>query len=301
MYLTDYIGIVIVLVIQLFSSYMMKKAMRNAWVIKSKVKFKSLVLNKEREKSAKLLENILPNSISEKLMSEGKGNGMLIAQNYPQVAIMFINIVGFERLPESQEASSMINNMNTIFSTFDGLLARFSDLEKIKTIGTAYMVVGGLKQTLPKNFLFNMADMALTAKSLVKNLSKEQLCVQIGISIGPCVAGCIGLQRAKFDIWGDTANISSRMQTSAPSGKIQVTKEVYRFLRKGFYLEERGTIRVKGKGDMNTYFLTAKKGSQSQEDTNGYNWPTISNDLNDFQRFQFSGSYVNFDNEMLQK
>ncbi|EFA84667.1 adenylyl cyclase [Heterostelium album PN500] len=262
LYGTDYMGIIIVLIIQICSSYGMKLGMRRAWVIKSKVKYKGLILQKERERSSRLLGNILPTSISERLMKEGKGkgNGMLIAQKYSHVAIMFINIIGFEKLPVQLEASVMVSHMNYIFSIFDGQLARY-ELEKIKTIGTTYMVVSGLNTSQsPKIFLSNMANMALTAKAYVKHID-ENLNVQIGISFGPCVAGCIGIQRAKFDVWGDTANIASRMQTSAPPGKIQVTKEVSKVLKRGFFLEERGVIKVKGKGDMISYYLTGKRGS----------------------------------------
>eukprot|EP01133_Synstelium_polycarpum_P018943 gene18943-22669_t len=287
LYLTDYIGIITVLVVQICSSYGMKLNMRDAWTIKSKVKLKGLRLQREREKSAKLLENILPLSISEKLLREGKGkgNGMLIAQKYNQVAIMFINIVGFEKIPESQQASMMVANMNHIFSIFDSLLGHY-ELEKIKTIGTAYMVVAGITATKnPKLFLHNAADMALMAKSIVLHVSKDLLNVQIGISLGPCVAGCIGIQRAKFDVWGDTANISARMQTAAPPGKIQVTKEVSKCLRHAFFLEERGVIPVKGKGEMTTFYLTGKKGSEDDNDTEGLpsHWFE--------QRLKFSGSY----------
>ncbi|GAM23266.1 hypothetical protein SAMD00019534_064410 [Acytostelium subglobosum LB1] len=266
-FLTDYIGIVLIPLIQLCSSYGMKLLLRKAWVIKSNVKFKGLIIQKEREKSSKLLENILPTSISEKLLARegrgrGNGNGMLIAQNYSHVAIMFINITGFEKLP-TMGASVMVSYMNYIFSILDAQLSKFG-MEKIKTIGTTYMLASGLQTSgqlplqHPKMFLANAANMALTVKEYVMRLD-EHLNVQVGISFGPCVAGCIGLKRAKFDVWGDTANTASRMQTSAPPGKIQVTKEVSRILRKGFVLEERGVIRVKGKGDMTTFYLVEKR------------------------------------------
>ncbi|GAM21661.1 hypothetical protein SAMD00019534_048360 [Acytostelium subglobosum LB1] len=278
LYPTDYLGIILVLVIQICASYLMKLGMRKAWITKSKIKFKGLTLQKERERSANLLENILPKTISKQLM-KGSGNKrggrmMMIAHNYDNIAIMFINIVGFEQMMIPSGGTTLLYYMNYIFTLFDGLSAKY-ELEKIKTIGTTYMVVAGLKKRTEgqseRHHLANMANMALMAKACVKHLNAG-LNVQVGMSYGCCVAGCIG-NRSKFDVWGDTTNVASRMQSSAPSGKIQVTSEIGSLLSPEFFIEERGIITVKGKGEMNTYYITGRK--QSDQDLQVAPTPTL--------------------------
>ncbi|EFA77162.1 adenylyl cyclase [Heterostelium album PN500] len=260
-YPTDYIGGFVVLTIQIYSSYIMKLGMRRIWILKSKIKFKGLNLKMERMKSSRLLENIMPDVISKQLLKQtnNRGSRLLIAQNYSKVAVMFINITGFDQL-KLPSGTSILKYMNYIFTEFDKLLGKY-DLEKIKTIGTTYMVVAGLTKNqgqLPKHYVGNLADMALTAKALVHH-SNSSLSVQIGINYGCCVAGCIGIRRAKFDVWGDTANIASRMQTSTPPGKIQITSAVTNLLHDEFFIEERGIIPIKGRGEMSTYYLSGRR------------------------------------------
>ncbi|GAM18531.1 hypothetical protein SAMD00019534_017060 [Acytostelium subglobosum LB1] len=269
LYPTDYLSLTTVLVIQITASYLMKLEMRKAWITKSKIKFKGLTLQKERERSAQLLGNILPKTILKQLMKESNNRGgpmPLIANNYNNVAVMFINIVGFEELVIPQ-STSLLYYMNYIFTLFDGLSSKYG-LEKIKTIGTTYMVVAGLNPganeqpapgTTSHNYIGNMADMALMAKACVKHINPG-LNVQVGINYGGCVAGCIG-NRFKFDVWGDIINTASRMQTSAPPGKIQITSDLATLLMRDFFVEERGVIKVKGKGEMCTYYVSGRRQS----------------------------------------
>ncbi|EFA76079.1 guanylyl cyclase [Heterostelium album PN500] len=284
MTIADYFGIAIFILLLLASLYIMKLEIRRAWLIRSNVKYKSLVLVDEKEKSSKLLHHILPPHITEKIIKDksNNGNGMLISQNHNAVVVMFINILGFEKLQNHHE---ILSHLNKIFTILDDEVIHYK-IEKIKTIGTTYMVVAGLnhhingnnnvnignsnvslsssssseQQAYLRQSIQDMANMALSAKAFVKFID-PRLDVQIGMSVGPCVSGCIGIQRAKFDIWGDTANTASRMQTSAPPGKIQVTKEVCRLLMRCFYMEERGVIQVKGKGEMKSFYLIGRKTS----------------------------------------
>lgn len=211
----------------------------------------------EQEKSERLLLNILPKAIAERL----KRGESTIADSFADVTVMFADLVGFTKLSTHLSPAELVELLNEIFSAFDELADRYG-LEKIKTIGDAYMVVGGLP-TPSNDHAEAIAEMAIEIQATiakVRTKSDRQLSIRIGIHTGPVEAGVIGTKKFTYDLWGDTVNTASRMESQGVPGGIQVTVATYDRLRDKYVFEERGIIQVKGKGDMMTYLLVARKG-----------------------------------------
>ncbi|MGB3511137.1 MAG: ammonium transporter [Microcoleaceae cyanobacterium] len=214
------------------------------------------ILRHEQEKSEKLLLNILPKPIADKL----KENHGTIAEGFAEVTVLFADLVGFTELAGRASPEKLVYWLNEIFSRFD-LLAEKYGLEKIKTIGDAYMVVGGLPNPMP-NHGKAIALMAIDILEEVANFAEKEeqpLRIRIGINTGPVVAGVIGRKKFIYDLWGDTVNIASRMESHGIPGSIQVTETTYQVLQDQFLFEERGLISIKGKGEMKAYILKGKK------------------------------------------
>lgn len=211
---------------------------------------------REHARSEALLLNILPEPIAERL-KEGEE---IIADEFSDVTILFADIVGFTRLAARTTPQELVVLLNRVFSAFDRLTRRHG-LEKIKTIGDAYMVVGGLP--VPQaDHAEAIAKMALDMHAEVERLGRElgePLSLRIGIDSGPIMAGVIGEQKFAYDLWGDSVNTASRMESHGMAGRTQLTEGAYERLRDKFVCEERGTINVKGKDEMKTYFLTGKR------------------------------------------
>jgi class 3 adenylate cyclase len=216
-------------------------------------------LQEEQEKSEQLLLNILPKPIADQL----KQGQHIIADNFAEVTVLFADIVNFTELSARLSPTDLVELLNTIFSTFD-YLAEQHGLEKIKTIGDAYLVVGGLPIPLPGH-AEAIAEMALDMQEAIANLHfpelnlNRPLTMRIGINTGPVGAGVIGTSKFTYDLWGDTVNTASRMESLGIPGKIQVTTDTYRRLQDKYVFQERGAIEVKGKGDMVTYLLVGRK------------------------------------------
>ena len=212
-------------------------------------------LAKEHERAESLLLNILPQSIAERLKNE---NG-LIADSFPDATILFADIVGFTEISSKVSPEKLVGMLNDVFSKFDTLAERYG-LEKIKTIGDAYMIVAGLP-TPHSDHPQSVADMALDMVEEIAALSDEsslKLGIRIGIHSGPVVAGVIGLKKFIYDIWGDAVNLASRMESHGIEGKIQVSEEFYNRTKNSYIFEERGAILIKGKGELRTYFLKSR-------------------------------------------
>jgi class 3 adenylate cyclase/CheY-like chemotaxis protein len=212
-------------------------------------------IQKEREKSERLLLNILPFAVAERL----KQTEDIIADNVEDVSVMFVDIVDFVPLSTSMQAADMVKMLNTIFSTFDALVDQYG-LEKIKTSGDSYMVVGGLP-LLRASHLEDIAGMALDVLISASQFSRQDgkpFQLRLGIHCGPVVAGVIGTKKFAYDLWGETVNIASRMESQGMPNTIQVTQQVYERLQDCFLFQPRGEITVKGKGNMMTYLLTGR-------------------------------------------
>ena len=210
----------------------------------------------EREKSERLLVNILPSHIAERLKSQPG----TIADGLADVSVMFADLVGFTRLAQQLTPEQVVEMLDEIFSLFDRLSAQFR-LDKIKTIGDAYMVVGGLTRDANSDHAIGVADMALEIMKLAESdspLRRLGLQLHIGIATGPAVAGVIGHTRFLYDIWGDTVNLSSRLTSEAVSGVILVDAATHRRLGDRYTFDLPKDIDIKGKGLITVYRLTGK-------------------------------------------
>jgi guanylate cyclase len=210
---------------------------------------------KEHDRSEKLLLNILPRPIAERL----KEKQDIIADGFAEATILFADIVGFTKLSARTSPQELVAMLNSIFSAFDRLAQTYG-LEKIKTIGDAYMVVGGLPEPRTDH-AEAIAEMALRMQTEIARLNTEMvgpLSLRIGINTGPVVAGVIGRQKFIYDLWGDTVNTASRMESHGVENCVQLTESTYERLKEHYLCEERGLIDVKGKGKMKAYFLKGK-------------------------------------------
>jgi class 3 adenylate cyclase len=229
------------------------------------------LLEIERDRSERLLLNILPAPIADQL----RHGPTTIAESQPDVTILFADIVGFTPLAEGIGPGAVVDLLNDVFSALDDL-ADAAGLEKIKTVGDAYMVAGGIPTPRPDH-LATVLGMALRMEEAVTRAGTrcgEVLQLRIGIDSGPVVAGVIGRRKFSYDLWGDTVNSASRMESHGVPGRIQVTERVARAGQHQFEFEARGTIDVKGKGAMRTYLLVGER-SDSRTRTRRERVPTI--------------------------
>lgn len=210
----------------------------------------------ERAKSENLLVSILPTHIADRL-KEGE---VTIADGFPDVTVMFADIVNFTRLAEELTPNEVVSFLNDVFTRLDHL-SSLHGLSKIKTIGDAYMVVGGLSKD-SQYYVDAVADMALELQNVVrndKNFSRYNVAFHVGIATGPAVAGVIGATRFIYDLWGDTVNVASRITSEAPGGNIVVDKTTFRRLSSRYEFGEPRNVVFKGKGELSVYQLIGKK------------------------------------------
>lgn len=244
----------------------------------------------EQIKSERLLLNVLPQEIVERLkLSQSKAlankvtetypnpmldptdghsmldnlangiSGAIVADAFDAVTVLFADIVNFTEYAAAVSASELVNCLNDIFSEFDRLVDLY-DLEKIKTIGDSYMAVGGLPVP-SQDHAESIAEMALEMQISIqrfKRLDGSPFLLRIGIHTGQAIAGVIGTKKFIYDLWGDTVNVASRMESQGVSGCIQVTEATYQLLKHKYQLEQRSAINVKGKGEMVTYLLQGR-------------------------------------------
>jgi class 3 adenylate cyclase len=213
------------------------------------------MLHIEQMKSEKLMLNILPKPIADRL-KRGEKN---IAGSYPEVTVLFSDLVGFTKMSATKTAPELVKLLNDIFSRFDKR-AELLGLEKIKTIGDAYMAVGGLP--IPRSDHAEIvADMALGMYQDLADFNQanqQEIQMRIGIHSGPVVAGVIGFTKFSYDLWGNTVNTASRMESTSENGRIQVSAITHELLKKHFVLEERELIECKGLGPMLTSYVNAR-------------------------------------------
>ncbi len=206
----------------------------------------------EKRKADRLLLNILPAKTARML----KSRDGVIAEEFESVTVLFADIVDYTAYAGGRKASEVVSKLNEIFHLFDQLADRHG-LEKIKTIGDAYMVVGGLPEPNERH-CHAVAAMALEMMETIKTVDYGEgrsFTLRIGIHTGPVVAGVIGIRKFAYDLWGDTVNVASRLESNGVPGRIQVSDEVVRRLRGAFVFERRGAVMLKGKGKVDAHFL----------------------------------------------
>jgi adenylate cyclase len=207
-------------------------------------------------RSDRLLLNVLPRAIAERLKREPG----TIAESHDEVTVLFADVVGFTPFVQHSEPSSVVRVLDEIFSAFDQLAERHG-MEKIKTIGDAYMVVAGLPEARPDHAVA-AAEMALEMHTALETVSSAlglDLAIRVGMDSGPVIAGVIGRRKFAYDLWGDVVNTASRMESHGLPGRIQVTRATYERLRDGYRFEERGEIEVKGKGMLPAWLLVGRR------------------------------------------
>ncbi|MCI0870180.1 MAG: adenylate/guanylate cyclase domain-containing protein [Chloroflexi bacterium] len=220
----------------------------------------TLELEEAHKANELLLLNILPASIADRLK---KGEG-LIADRFEDMSVLFADVVGFTQISRNMSPSDLVEMLNHVFSLFDRVAERLA-LEKIKTIGDAYMVAGGLG-TDGQGDAERLADMGLEMLELLAKYREEtgtDLRIRIGMHTGPAVAGVVGLKKFIYDIWGETVNTASRMESHGVPNRIQVLESTTEKLAGSHIFEERGKVDVKGIGMLNTYFLTGRRDQQN--------------------------------------
>lgn len=218
--------------------------------IKHQLDEKHTLLVGEQQKSESLLLNVFPVNIAKRL----KDNQSLIADGHSDVTVMFADITNFTQMTEQMAPQQMVALLNKIFSWFDAMTDKYG-LEKIKTIGDAYMVVGGLTRH-HVDYVKSIVDMALEMQALISqhpDLVSHNMGIHIGIATGPAVAGVIGSKRFIYDVWGDTVNIASRLADDGKKGEIFTDKTTYNRLRQHYLFESPNMLNLKGKGNTVAY------------------------------------------------
>jgi adenylate cyclase len=223
-------------------------------------------LNQERAKSDSLLLNILPASIADEL----KTNNVVNPRHYQSASVLFTDFVGFTQIAEGMSPNELIAELDACFSRFDAI-ARKRKLEKIKTIGDSYMAVGGV----PAANRTHAVDSVLAALEIQrfmmelaekkKALNRPCWQLRLGIHTGPLVAGVIGREKFAYDVWGDTVNTASRLESSGVAGRINISGDTYDIVKDFFVCEYRGKISAKHKGEIDMYFVNAIQPSLSHD------------------------------------
>ncbi len=245
-------AIVALLLLAAGSLYFFMRAKQNGRIMQEKNK----IIREEQQRSESLLLNILPALVAEELKQQGRTHARL----FDDVSVLFADFVGFSRIAEMLSPQQLVSELDTCFKSFDQIIAKYN-LEKIKTIGDAYMCAGGL----PNGGGAQLRDMVNAARDMqswlhVWNTSRDEqglprFDARIGIHSGPVVAGVVGSKKFAFDIWGDTVNIAARIEQAGEGGKINISGAAYQVIKSQFNCEYRGKIAAKNKGEIDMYYV----------------------------------------------
>ncbi len=219
------------------------------------------LLEKEKEKTEQLLLNVLPRNIADELKTQGKS----VAHSYPVVSVLFVDFVGFSKVSERLTPEQLIHELHYHFACFDDIAKKYN-LEKIKTIGDAYMCAGGLREEATAQDVKNTVSAALEINLLIQSqredkqsLDQPWLNCRIGIHTGPVIAGVVGKSKFAFDIWGPTVNIAKHMETACEPGKVNISEFTWQHIKDDFHCTSRGIISMKHKKDMQMFFVEGSK------------------------------------------
>jgi class 3 adenylate cyclase/FixJ family two-component response regulator len=228
-------------------------------VLEIKVEERTKELQLEKNKSDDLLLNILPVDTANEL----KLNGFAKPKHFDEVTVLFTDFKNFTSISEKLTAEELVEEINFCYSNFDRITTKFG-IEKIKTIGDSYMCVGGLNDS-NKNLVVNTVMAAIEIRDFMedektrrKSKGEFYFDIRIGLHTGPVIAGIVGIKKFAYDIWGNTVNIASRMESASEPGKINVSGETYEIIKDNFTCEYRGKVMAKNKGDIDMYFVERK-------------------------------------------
>jgi class 3 adenylate cyclase len=219
------------------------------------VKKSNKIIEAEKDRSENLLLNILPKETAEELKEKGR----VEAKQFESVTVLFTDFKGFTRSSQNLSPSKLVKSVDYYFSKFDKIIEKYG-LEKIKTIGDAYMCAGGLPFPTPghpKKMILAATEIAAFVEE-VKRSGDDSIVhfdIRIGINTGPVVAGVVGTKKFAYDIWGDTVNVAARMESNSEPGRVNISEYTYELVRDEFKCEYRGEIDVKNKGMMKMYFV----------------------------------------------
>ena len=217
---------------------------------------KNIIIEKEKKRSDDLLLNILPEEVAEELKAKGSAD----AKQFDEVTVMFTDFKGFTQISEKLTPSELVAEIHNCFKEFDNIIAKYN-IEKIKTIGDSYMCAGGLPVANKTNAT-DVVNAAIEIQHFMQQHlklremeNKEPFELRIGIHTGPVVAGIVGVKKFAYDIWGDTVNTASRMESSGEAGKVNISSSTYRIVKDKFNCVHRGKIQAKNKGEIDMYFV----------------------------------------------
>jgi adenylate cyclase len=213
---------------------------------------------RQRDRFQKESDDLLHNILPDKIVSRLKVANTMIADSFESASVLFADVVGFTPMSVGMSPPELVGLLNDVFTTFDGIAEELG-LEKIKTVGDEYMVASGVPRERPDH-AEAIAEMALRMRDHAEShqFDGHEIRLRIGINSGPVVAGIIGTHKFAYDLWGDTVNTASRMESEGVPGSIQVSLATYQLIRDKFDCQPRGLVPVKGKGDMETYFLISR-------------------------------------------
>jgi adenylate cyclase len=232
-----------------------------AWYALRETRRARLAMEAEYERSERLLTNILPATIAQRLKDPSRN---IIADKYDDASILFADIAGYTRRASDTPPSDLVRFLDRLYTDLDALVDRHG-LEKVKTSGDSYMVVSGVPEPRDDH-IEALACLALDMADAVANLKDPQgrdVPLRIGLAAGPVVAGVVGARKFFYDVWGDAVNVAARMETTDVEGRIQVPQDVYERLNHAFLLEKRGEVDVKGKGVMTTWYLVGRRNDEA--------------------------------------
>lgn len=243
-------GFIVVLALFFFSLYRSSRKGRR------RLQEKNKIIEQERERSDELLHNILPAPVAKELKEFGKAK----ARQYKEVSVLFSDFENFTKISEQLDPEELVQELDNCFKAFDFIIDQFEDIEKIKTIGDAYMCVSGLsdRSTVPKNIVkaaLEMQEFLEEQKQERTRLGKPYFEARIGIHTGPVVAGVVGVNKFAYDIWGDTVNIAARMEARSETGRVNISESTYRKIKYNFDCTYRGKVQAKNKGMVDMYFV----------------------------------------------
>lgn len=243
-------GFIFLLAMLFYSRFRSKKKATQELMDKNKI------IEDEKQRSNELLLNILPESIAEELKVHGKAK----AQKFSEATVLFTDFKNFTKISELLSPEELVEELDTCFKAFDFIISQYDDIEKIKTIGDAYMCASGLsdKKGIPYNIIraaLEFQEFLEERKQERERIGKPYFEARVGVHTGPVVAGVVGVNKFAYDIWGDTVNIAARMESNSQPGKINISESTYRLIKYKYDCEYRGKVDAKNKGFVDMYFV----------------------------------------------